>query len=153
MKINIANNNYRYPVSLDLETIQALKEARQAASHRSAAGGRFAAYDYLEVIYSIYVAWKLARSATRNARALAAALDIPMRQGVSVIRIVIEATWPSAETKQKSRWTRALECAHAEMTAPRSLISFIKAHGGVAGCARLAAVDDPKKRTDRDDWA
>ena len=152
MKTILANSENRYPLSLGSETIETLKAARRQVRHQRSRG-RFAFYDYLEAVYSIYMAWKSERSATKNARTLAAALDIPMRQDVSALRILIEATWPGAETKQKSRWTRALGHAHDEGTAPRALISFIKANGGISGCAKSAARYDPKRRTNRDDWA
>src|SRR5207237_623841 len=69
------------------------------------------------------------------------------------IRTLIDATFPGLNSKQKSRWSRALELAALAKTPPDQLVMLFKNYSGIAGCARLAADEKPKKNTYRDDWA
>ena len=138
---------------LGSEVIRQLETTRRSVPHQSRPLGRFDIYGFLQAVYETYRLWKRQSAATRTARKIARALRIPLRAGVSPIRVLIEATYADADPKQKSRWVRALQHAHDEHTAPEKLISFIRCNGGIAGCAARAAQDDPKKRTDRDDWA
>ena len=124
----------------------------QSVPGQSRQRGRFEFYSYLHAVYETYHAWRRKSAAKRTARTLARALNIPFRAGTSPIRILIEATYPRADTKQKSRWVRALECAYAQQTAPKRLGLFIRSNGGIAGCAARAAHDDPKKWTGRSSW-
>ena len=114
---------------------------------------RFDCYNYLHAVYETYRLWKRQSVATNTARRLAHALHIPLRAGVSPIRILIEATYADADPKKKSRWVRALQHAYTEHIVADKLTAFIKSNGGIAGCAARAAQDDPKKWTDRNDWA
>jgi hypothetical protein len=52
---------------------------------------------------------------------------------------VTEATLPNADLKQKSSWVRALEYLASEEVPTREFKRFIRANGGLAGCARLQA--------------
>ena len=153
MKKNISIPISHIAPSLSIETVRKLQIISNAVPRKAGAHGRFKAYGYLAAVYSIYAVWSKNGIASRKARIIARACNIPTRKGVSALRIIIDVTWPDAERKQKSRWVRALERAHDLGAAPRRLIPFIKANGGIAGCAALAAQDDPKKRTDRNDWA
>jgi hypothetical protein len=80
-------------------------------------------------------------------------LDISRRKGASPIRVLIEATFPSADSKQKSRWVRALQYASSEGASADELRSFFRSRLGVAGCAHLAAKHQPKQNRLRDAWA
>src|SRR5258705_10637210 len=91
-----------------------IQPARQAAARLKQPGGRFDLYDLLEAIYRIYVDWKKHKVAKRSARALADEMNIVRRKGMSPIRVLIEATLPEAELKQKSRWVRALEYVYSQ---------------------------------------
>jgi hypothetical protein len=75
------------------------------------------------------------------------------RKGSSPIRVIIEATYPTADHKQKSRWVRALEFAAEEKTPAKELIELFRSRGGIAGCAAHAAKLAPKRTVSRDDWA
>jgi hypothetical protein len=57
------------------------------------------------------------------------------------------------DSKQKSRWSRALEFAALTKTTPDDLPKLFKNSSGIAGCARFAAKQKPKKNAYRDDWA
>jgi hypothetical protein len=114
--------------------------------------GRFEIYVYLSAVYRIYRGWKRRKIAHRTARLMAHRLDIPRRKGVSPIRILIEATFPSADSRQKSRWVRALQYASSEDASPHELRSFFRSSQGVAGCAHLAAKHQPKQNRRRNAW-
>ena len=89
----------------------------------------------------------------RMARQVARSFETPQRRTTTPIRTLIDATFPSLNSKQKSRWTRAIELATIVKTPPDQLTMLLKNHSGIAGCARLAADEKPRKNTYRDDWA
>jgi hypothetical protein len=135
-------------------TIQPLRKAAARLSRRS---GRFEIYDFLEAIYRVYIDWMCRKIAKRSAQTLADELRIVQRKGMSSIRVLIEATLPDADFKQKSRWVRALEYAYSENVPAKGFRKFVRRHGGLAGCARFAVqVDRKRKRPQRDcvegDW-
>jgi hypothetical protein len=68
------------------------------------------------------------------------------------MRVLIEATLPNADPKQKSRWARALEYLASENVPTREFKRFIRANGGLAGCARLATEVNRKRRRPGGDW-
>jgi hypothetical protein len=77
----------------------------------------------------------------------------PHRMGTSPARTLIDATFPALHPKQKSRWSRALEFAAMTKVTPDDLPKLFKNYSGIAGCARFAAKQKPKKNMYRDDWA
>jgi hypothetical protein len=138
--------------TLSPELAAAIKPAKDAAARLKQAIGRFAIYEFLETVYRIYVVWKRRKIAKRSGRTLARELNIVRRKGMSPIRVLIESALPTADLKQKSRWTRALEYAANEEVPPKKLRKFIHAHGGLAGCARLSAQVTRKRRRPGGDW-
>lgn len=56
--------------------------------------------------------------AKRAARALANQIALVHRKGMSPIRVLVEATLPDADFKQKSRWVRAMEMLAPKMSLP-----------------------------------
>ena len=130
-------------------TIQPAKEAAAKLSNRV---GRFEIYDFLIAVYRVYAGWVDRRVAKRSARALADEMNILRRKGMSPIRVLIEAILPDADLKQKSRWVRALEYVYSENVPSSKFRKFIRARGGLAGCARLAAGANRKRRRPGGDW-
>jgi len=120
--------------------------AKDAAALMVGGAGSSEMYDYLTIIYSIYCEWRRQKRAKHSARLLAEAANIPLRKGMSPIRILIDATLPGADLKQRSRWVRALEYAHSEGVPAGQFRKFVRANGGLAGCARLAAMTNAKRR-------
>ena len=130
-------------------TIQLLRNAaREAGQGR----GRFEIYKLLRTVHRVHIGWKQRRSAKMSARALAADLSITLRRGMSPIRVLIEAALPKAGVKQKSRWVRALEHASSENVPVKQFRKFVRANGGLARCARLAAQVNRKRRRPGGDW-
>jgi hypothetical protein len=138
--------------SLTLDLAATLSPAKQAAARLKRSDGRFAIYDLLKEVYRIYVEWKRQKIAKISARTLAKELRIVQRKGTSPIRTLIEAAIPTADSKQKSRWVRALQYAAFENIPTNRLENFIQAHGGLAGCARWSARVDRKPRRPEGDW-
>jgi hypothetical protein len=125
---------------------------KEAAARLKRRVGRFEIYEFLEAVHTVYVDWKRRKIANRLARALADEMNIVRRKGMSSIRVLIEATLPSADFKQKSRWVRALEYVYAENVSPCRFRKFVSSRGGLAGCARLAASVNRKRRRPGGDW-
>jgi hypothetical protein len=146
----IKTNRARRPLSPELAA--AIKPAKDAAARLKRAIGRFAIYEFLETVYRIYVVWKRRKIAKRSARTLARELNIVRRKGMSPIRVLIEATYSNADFTKKSRWVRALEYAAHEGVPAKRLGKFIRAGGGLAGCARMAVNANRKRRRPGGDW-
>jgi hypothetical protein len=140
------------PTGLDSEPlsyVEPIFKALQQAQHRT---GRFKFYGYLAAVYRIFKEWKDLGISKRMARHVARRLMTPRRKGASPARTLIDATFPALDPKQKSRWSRALEFAALMKTTPENLPKLFKNHSGIAGCARRAAKQNPKRETDRNDW-
>lgn len=136
-----------------IELADAIQPAKEAAARLSKRVGRFEMYSFLKSIYRVYMQWKDRRVAIRSARLMAQELSITRRKGTSPMRVLIEATFPGADLRQKSRWVRALEYLASEDVPAREFKRFIRANGGLAGCARLAAEVNRKRRRPGGDWS
>jgi hypothetical protein len=157
MKIRVAHSNgsfkFSRPIRLDSRTwryVEPILQALQQAQHQT---GRFTFYGYLAAVYRTHKEWKDLGISERMARQLAKYLEIPRREGTSPVRTLIDATFPALDPKQKSRWSRALEFTALVKTTPDDLPKFFNNRSGIAGCARSAAEEKPKKEIYRDDWA
>lgn len=146
---NIDNRALRPPAATLVKEIQPARESAARLEHST---GRFEIYNFLREIYRVYLDWRRHKTAKRSSRDLAHELGIVLRDGMSPIRVLIEATLPSADLKQKSRWVRALEYIASEDVPARQFKIFIRANGGLAGCARLAARVSRKRRRPGGDW-
>jgi hypothetical protein len=141
------------PIGLNAKTwkdVEPIFEALKQAQHET---GRYSFYGYLVSVYRTYKKWKDSGTSKSMSRNLAKHLAIPRRKGTSPVRMLIDATFPALESKQKSRWTRALEFAALTNTHPDDLARLFKRMSGIAGCARFAAKRKPKKNRYRNDWA
>jgi hypothetical protein len=135
-----------------IELADTIQPAKEAVARLSKRVGRFEIYSFLKSIYRVYMRWKDRGIARRSARLMAQELSIARRKGTSPIRVLIEATVPGADLRQKSRWVRALEYISSEDIPAREFRKFIRANGGLAGCARLAAQVNRKRRRPGGDW-
>jgi hypothetical protein len=133
------------------ELTAAIRPAKEAAAQLRRRVGRFEIYDLLGAIYRIHRDWKRRKISRRSARRLARGLGVVQRRGMSPIRVLIEATLPEADSKQKSRWVRALEYIYSEDVPAKEFRKFVRRHEGLAGCARLAVPVNRKRRQPRRD--
>src|SRR5258708_25232530 len=134
------------------ELAAAIQPAKEAAARLKRRVGRFEIYNFLEAIYRVYINWKCRKIAKRWARTLAGEMNIVRRKGMSPIRVLIEATLPSADFKQKSRWVRALEYVYSENVSPSQFRKFVRSRGGVAWCARLVVKLNRQRWQPGGDW-
>ena len=147
-----ASFTFSRPIGLDSKTwrqVEPIFAALEQAQHHA---GRFRFYGYLAAVYRTYQEWRDLGISQRMARHLAKNLMIPRRKGTSPVRTLIDATFPALDSKRKSRWSRALEFAALTKATADDLPKLFKNYSGIAGCARLATKQKPKKNKDRNDW-
>jgi hypothetical protein len=147
-----SSSTFSRPIGLDTKTWRYLEPILEALQQAQQETGRFKFYDYLAAVYRTFKEWKDLGISKRMARRVAKYFGVLQRKGTSPARTLIDATFPGLEPKQKSRWSRALEFAALTKVTPDNLPKLFRNSSGIAGCARSAAKDKPKKNTYRDDW-
>jgi hypothetical protein len=141
------------PTGLDTKTWRYVEPIFNASQQAQRETGRFKSYGCLVAVYRTYKEWKDLKISKKMARHLAKSFKTPRRKGTSPVRTLIDVTFPTLDPKQKSKWSRALEFAALTKARPEQLPKLFTNHSGIAGCARLAAKQEPRKETYRDDWA
>jgi hypothetical protein len=140
------------PTGLDTKTWRYVEPIFKASQQAQQLTGRFKSYGCLVAVYRTYKEWKDLKISKKMARQVAAYFETPLRKGTSPVRTLIDVTFPALDAKQKSRWSRALEFAAFTKTTPDQLPNLFKNHSGIAGCARFAAIQSPKKEPQREFW-
>ena len=143
----------RRPNGLGPKTWKSIEPIFKASQQAQREIGRFRFYPYLVAVYRTCSGWKRLGVSRKMARHVAKAFKTPRRKGTTPVRTLIDATFPALDSKQRSRWSRALEFAAFAKATPEQLPNLFKSHAGISGCARLAAKQKAKKETYRDDWA
>ena len=138
------------PRNLDSKTWNALKPVLLEARRAQQQTGRFRYYDYLTAVFRAYHHWKAQGISKAITRRIAKQYGLAPTPKMGPIRILIEVTLPGPNQKQKSRWTRALAFAQLTKINPHEVPKLFGKFGGIAGCARFAARNCPKKQ--RDGW-
>jgi hypothetical protein len=113
---------------------------RAWAKYRSTKG-RDAVYIYLEAVFVLVTRWQRLKSAVKNSRAaLRLQADAPqMKPEPFGIVIFCTANLQVADSKTRSKWSRALRYARKTKPANQRLTEFIKLSGGLNECARMFA--------------
>ena len=140
------------PTSLDTKTWRYVEPIFKASQQAQRETGRFRSYGCLVAVYRTYKEWKDLKISNKMARHLAKSFKTPRRKSTSPVRTLIEVTFPALDAKQKSRWSRALEFAALTKVAPENLPNLFRRHSGIAGCARFAAIQHPKKEPKTEIW-
>jgi hypothetical protein len=140
------------PTGLDIKTWRYVEPIFKASQQAQQLTGRFKSYGCLVAVYRTYKEWKDLKISKKMARHLAKHFETPLRKGTSPVRTLIDVTFPTLDPKQKSRWSRALEYAALTKVIPENLANLFKRHSGIAGCARFAAIQSPKKEPKREFW-
>jgi hypothetical protein len=97
---------------------------------------RDAVYDYLHAVFAIVVHFKVRRRTKRLLRHAFRFADLPFVQDADPFAAVIRCTsGDAANNKLMSKWARALRYAAKRKPANMQLKVFMKAAGGVNGCA------------------
>jgi len=103
--------------------------------------GRDAVYIYLEGVFLLVSRWQQLKCSLKNSQvALGLQADAPrMRPEPFGIVIFCTADPRSADSKTRSKWSRALRYARKMKPANQRLTDFIKSSGGLNECARRFA--------------
>jgi hypothetical protein len=111
--------------------LEALKAAVRKAfeTHR-----RFWFYSVLKGVYALYVEWKDVRQSKKNTKDAAAFFGIKLENGTHPLTTIIKIVTPGGVDTR--RWVDGLRFARKQGVAPKNLTAFLKANGGIAGCAR-----------------
>jgi len=134
----------------------AVEQIRKAAETMNKSRSRYAAYDFLLAVYDPYWGWIDAGHYDAHISAsIRRQSDQRHGHNEHPFKMLIRAADCSPEAKILSRWVRALEYASTQRTRPQHLTYIFERHGGIAGCARLAAKYEPRRATppERDSWA
>jgi hypothetical protein len=125
------------------ETVRQLKalEARWCDS-----GRRRDLFRYLDSVFQTFRLWKKWNTDLLAAQRLARRMGVTPQKRLHPIRVLIDAT-SKADRKSKSRWTQALRYAWRKHVDPNRLSTFLKSHGGIAGCASRWADMHAHERT------
>jgi hypothetical protein len=140
------------PTGLDTKTWRYVEPIFNASQQAQCETGRFRSYGCLVAVYRTYKEWKDLKISKKMARHLAKSFKIRRRKGTGPVRTLIDVTFPALDAKQKSRWSRALEFAALTKVTPKNLPNLFKRYSGIAGCARFAAIQSPKKEPQREIW-
>jgi len=140
------------PTGLDTKTWRYVEPIFNASQQAQRETGRFKSYGCLVAVYRTYKEWKDLKISKKMARHLAKSFKTLRRKGTSPVRTLINVTFPALDAKQKSRWSRALEFDALTKVASENLPNLFKRHSGIAGCARFAAIQSPKKEPQREFW-
>jgi hypothetical protein len=125
------------PAKRDIEI--ELDEVREAWATYQSTNGRDAVYLYLEAVFALVRRWQRLNCALKNSQAtLRLQADAPqMKPEPFGIIIFVTADLDVADSKMRSKWSRALR--YAKQAKPESATEFIKLNGGINACARLFA--------------
>jgi hypothetical protein len=97
---------------------------------------RDAVYDYLQAVFAIVVHFKVRRRTKRLLRHAYDFADLPFDKKADFFTAVIRCTSrDAADNKLISKWARALRYAAKRKPREMQLTVFMKAAGGVNGCA------------------
>jgi hypothetical protein len=152
----MSKNSRRLMRNRRIDIQAALEQIRVAAEAMNSSRSRYAAYEFLLAVYEPYWGWIDAGHYDAHITAsIRRKSDRRYGKNEHPVKMLIRAANCSLEAKVLSRWVRALEYALLKSTRPKHLSYFFEHHGGIAGCATLAAKMAPKRTPppDRDDWA
>lgn len=127
---------------MDLDLTHAIASLRRCYRRSSASSRRFAFYRYLARIYQVYRRLRRRGIARRTGREVAKAFKTGSAANAHPLRVLVDAT-STADRKTKWRWTQGLRFVWRERHAWGHFDTFMRRHGGIAGCAREFAAMQP----------
>jgi hypothetical protein len=95
---------------------------------------RFWFYIELEGAYAVYIQWKAEGNSKKNAKIAAALFGVKHENGAHPLSTIIKIVTPKGVDTR--RWVKGLRFAYKQGIAPKDLVAFLKANGGIAGCDR-----------------
>lgn len=103
--------------------------------------GRFDIIDYLEAV--LRLKWKAKNKNARRAlrKDIRSVSRVKVRKGKGTLHTIMEASAGSAPARMRNRWVQALLYAdkNRSLVGSKGLTEFLKANGGIAGCAAKMA--------------
>jgi len=126
--------------------VSRIEKVRNAWKRSGSRGDKFREYKYLWAVFRAYKVFASEDLLDSLAEIAPYELMSPVRANWHPIRTIIEATCDKQDMRMKSRWTRAMEFALTRNVASGDLLRFIRANGGIAGCADLASKTKSKHR-------
>jgi hypothetical protein len=119
--------------------IERIRRVRRAGDRASRSNSRFAEYRYLRAVLRAYEVLSNHTLLSHFVIIAPCQFMTPVRADSHPIRVIIDATCTQPDLRMRSRWTRALEFAVQRNVTSGDLPKFIKANGGISGCADLAS--------------
>jgi hypothetical protein len=95
---------------------------------------RFWFYNLLEAAYAVYCEWSDDHHSKKNSKKAARLFGVKIKSGAHPLTAIIKVLTPTGVDTR--RWTDGLRFARKKGVAPKDLLAFLKANGGIAGCAR-----------------
>jgi hypothetical protein len=108
---------------------------------------RFWFYVELEGAYAVYIQWKAEGNSKKNAKIAATVFGVKRELGAHPLTTIFKVVTPKGVDTR--RWVNGLRFAYKQGIAPKDLVAFLKANGGIAGCARKFRTKRRKFRTKR----
>ena len=121
-------------IAVTQEIKRELDVLRESAQKAFEARGRFWFHAPLEDAYALNFKWKGVRKSKKNARAAAALFGIKRENGAHPLSTIIKIVAPKGVDTRD--WVTGLREAYKRGVAPKDLVDFLKANGGIRGCAR-----------------
>jgi hypothetical protein len=118
-----------------------LAEVRSAWQLYRSSHDRNAVYLYLEAVFNLVTRWQRLHCAMKNSRAaLRRRSSAPNMKPEPFARVIFcTCDLAVADARMRSKWSRVLRFAQNAKPADQHLADFIKANGGLNGCARRFA--------------
>jgi hypothetical protein len=139
--------NARGAASSNSTAARSLRAAREAeishlrdiAEEALVSRERFRERALLVDVYDLYRLWVKDGHAKARAKQLNKIFKLSVRPNAHPITVIIAATVTVLDQKIRSKWSLALQYAHANNVAPEDLAEFMDQNGGMAGCAQAFA--------------
>jgi hypothetical protein len=133
------------PLKSNRQLRKIIGDLRELERKCFASRSRFAFYEYLAVVFKLYVQLKRRNQAKTSAQRIAKLFGLRTQNRTHPIRIIIDVT-STGDIKTRSRWSRALRYAWRKRKMWRDLRDFLRENGGPAGCADQFAAINPRER-------
>jgi hypothetical protein len=111
-----------------------LDELKAAIQQAFDTHSRFWFYTLLEGAYALYDEWRAVRHSKKNAKKAARLFGVKVKKDAHPLSVIIKIVAPGGVDSR--RWVDGLRFARKQGVAPKDLTAFLKANGGIAGCAR-----------------
>ncbi len=139
-RVNLVHSSSNYSDRRLKRKVRACKGAFRRALREVRPGKRrFAHYDYLQRVYSLYSELRENGLGKKASARIGKLFDRPIERNTHLVRAIINVTSAGIDAKTASRWSQALRYCWRERGDWSDLRRFMRTHGGIAGCASAFA--------------